>query len=84
MNPLTNTSDLVLGWVPKTGKHKFKPWAKEGKKTYLTINEDKSRFSGDIAQNKEKIIFIGGSITQGWGVNDDETFSFFNQKKIKI
>jgi len=70
-----------LGWAPKEGKHKFKPWSKEGKETYLTINKDKSRLTGDIDENKKKIIFIGGSITQGWAVNDDETFSSFVQKK---
>ena len=79
--PLTNIFDPVLGWAPKEGRHKFKPWSKEGKETYLTINKDKSRLTGDIDENKKKIIFIGGSITQGWAVNDDETFSSFVQKK---
>ena len=79
--PLTNIPDPVLGWVPKEGDHKFKPWSNEGKETYLTINEDKSRFTGDVDENKNKIVFIGGSITQGWAVSDDETFSFMIQKK---
>ena len=79
--PLTNIPDPVLGWTPKEGKHKFKPWSKEGKETYLTINEDKSRFTGENDNNKKKIVFVGGSITQGWAVNDDETFSFLIQKK---
>ena len=79
--PLVNTTDSVLGWSPKEGNHKFKPWTKEGKDTYLTINEDKSRFISEIDENKNKIVFIGGSITQGWAVSDNETFSFFIQKK---
>jgi hypothetical protein len=79
--PLVNISDPVLGWAPKEGKHKFKPWAKEGKETQLTINKDKSRSTGFINENKKKIIFIGGSVTQGWAVNDNETFSFLIQKK---
>jgi hypothetical protein len=79
--PLINISDPVLGWVPKEGDHKFKPWSNEGKETYLTINKDKSRFTGSVDENKSKIVFIGGSITQGWAVSDDETFSFMIQKK---
>jgi len=79
--PLTNVSDSLLGWIPKEGKHKFKPWAKEGKETQLTINKDKSRFTGFIDSNKKKIVFIGGSITQGWAVSDNETFSFLIQTK---
>jgi len=79
--PLINISDSVLGWAPKEGNHKFKPFTKGGKETYLTINEDKSRFTSDIGENKKKIVFIGGSITQGWAVSDNETFSFLIQKK---
>ena len=79
--PLINIPDPKLGWVPKKGIHKFKPWSDKGKNTYLTINSDKSRFTGKVKENKKKIIFIGGSITQGWAVNDDETFSSLIQKK---
>ncbi len=78
--PLINIPDPVLGWRPKIGNHKFRPWSKDGKETYLTINKDKSRFTGSIDQNKDKIIFIGGSITQGWAVSDDQTFSYIFQK----
>ena len=79
--PLTNVYDPILGWAPKIGKHKLKPWSKEGKETFLTINKDKSRFTGNIKKNKKKIVFIGGSVTQGWAVSDNETFPFFYQKK---
>ena len=79
--PLINVSDPVLGWVPKEGEHIFKPWSNDGEETVLTVNNDKSRFTGYMKQNKKKIVFVGGSITQGWAVSDDETFSFFIQKK---
>jgi hypothetical protein len=79
--PLTNISDPILGWIPKEGTHKFKPWTEEGEETYLTINRDKSRFTGSVDNNKKKIIFIGGSLTQGWALSDNETFSFLIQKK---
>ena len=77
---ITNEEDLRLGWIPKIGRHKFEPWAQNGKRTFLTINEDRSRFTGSKSTNLEKIIFIGGSITQGWAINDDETFSYLLQK----
>ena len=35
----------------------------------------------EINDEKEKIIFIGGSITQGWAVNDNESFPFIIQAK---
>ena len=60
---ITNEEDLRLGWIPKVGRHKFEPWAQNGKRTFLTINEDRSRFTGSKSTNLEKIIFIGGSIT---------------------
>lgn len=79
--PIINTPDPVLGWAPKEGNYKFKPWSVEGKETYVTINKDKSRFTGNIDKNKDKIIFIGGSVTQGWAVSDNDTFSSMIQKK---
>jgi hypothetical protein len=78
---ITNSPDSKLGWVPKKGIHKFKPWAKEGKETFLTINSDKSRFNGNKDKDFDKIIFIGGSITQGWAVSDNETFPYLLQEK---
>ena len=75
--PVTNVPDKNLGWSPKVGQHTFKPWSEDGKITKFTINKDKSRLTGGIDSTKEKIIFIGGSLTQGWAVDDLETFSSF-------
>ena len=81
--PITNIPDENLGWSPKVGQHIFKPWSEDGKITRLTINKDKSRVSGGNNLQKNKIIFIGGSVTQGWAVDDQETFSSFIQKRNK-
>ena len=82
--PIPFIVDEILGWKPKPGEHLFLPWADGGKKTKLTILDDGSRFNGQINSNKkEKIIFIGGSLTQGQAVDDAETFSWILQKKIK-
>ena len=80
--PVTNEIDNKFGWIPREGVHNFKPWAKEGKETTLTINKDKSRFINNQNESLNKIVFIGGSFTQGWGVNDEETFSYLLQKKF--
>jgi hypothetical protein len=80
--PITNEIDNEFGWIPKKGIHNFKPWAKEGKDTVLTINKDRSRFINNQNESINKIIFIGGSFTQGWGVNDKETFTYLLQKKF--
>ena len=79
--PVTNIPDKNLGWSPKVGQHIFKPWSEDGKITKLTINTDKSRVTGGGNSQKKKIIFIGGSLTQGWAVDDLETFSSFIQRK---
>ena len=85
--PLTNIPDENLGWSPIVGQHIFQPWSKDGKITKFTINKDKSRVTGQDNSQKKKIIFIGGSLTQGWAVDDLETFSSFiktKNKKYKI
>jgi hypothetical protein len=79
---VTNEEDLKLGWIPKIGTHKFGPWAKEGKNTILTINKDRSRYTGLKSENLDKIVFIGGSLTQGWAISDKETFAFLLQEKF--
>ena len=81
--PITNIADENLGWSPKVGQHIFKPWSEDGKITKLTINKDKSRVTGGENLQKKKIIFIGGSLTQGWAIDDLETFSSFIQKRNK-
>tara|TARA_A100001011_G_C14285559_1_gene833519 strand:+ start:1420 stop:2400 length:981 start_codon:yes stop_codon:yes gene_type:complete len=78
--PLTNIPDKNLGWIPKIGKHKFNPWSENGKITNLTIEKDGSRKTGNENFN-QKIIFIGGSLTQGWAVDDSETFTSIIQNK---
>lgn len=81
--PVTNEKNETLGWSPIIGIHNFKPWAENGKNTVLTFNNDTSRFISDQKENLEKIVFIGGSITNGWAVSDNETFPYILQKKYK-
>jgi len=80
--PISFIEDTVLGWRPKTGKYTLKPWSKNGKATILTNLGDGGRLTG-YNNKKEKIIFLGGSFTKGWAVDDNETFPWLLQKKIK-
>ena len=80
--PISFIQDEILGWKPKIGNFKFKPWSKNGKITNLTNLEDGRRSTGKN-QKEEKVIFIGGSLTQGWAVDDSESFVWLLQKKRK-
>ena len=81
--PITNQYHSKIGWKPKEGIYIFPPFSKNGKYTKLTILKDGSRFSGKISGDSEvDVLFIGGSFTQGWAVDDQETFPWFFQKKI--
>ena len=82
--PITNQYDSKIGWKPKEGVYTFPPFSQNGKHTKFTVLKDGSRFSGKIKNNFEgEAALIGGSFTQGWAVDDKETFSWFLQKKLK-
>lgn len=78
-----NKIDTTKGWIAKKGSHLVIASKKYMEKTRINILEDGNRFTGVSSKKKEKIIIIGGSFTQGWGVNDHETYSFKLQSKLK-
>ena len=80
--PQTNEYDNILGWKPKIGSFKFSPWSSDGKNTELTTTKF-GRFDLYDNQSVKKIIFIGGSFTQGFAVDNFQTFSFKLQSRIK-
>ncbi len=81
--PTTNKYHQILGWEPKEGVYDFPPYSESENYTKLTILKDGSRYSGKSATNvKGDIIVVGGSFSQGWGINDEETFSYLLQKKF--
>ena len=87
-DPLINLNDPVLGWKAKEGTYNFSPMHRTGNSFSLKINKNGNRENGSSKiDNKNEILLIGGSFTQGWGVNDNETFSFklqenYNNYKI--
>ena len=81
--PTANKFDPIIGWELKEGEHIYKPINQEEKNFKITITKGLYRFSGNTRKEKNDIIFLGGSNTFGYGVNDKETFSSLIQKKIK-
>ena len=79
--------DQKIGWKSKQGVYDVIASDEFKIKTILTILDDKSRYTGNNLSDK-KILIVGGSFTQGWGVNDNETFAYklqneFTNFKIK-
>ena len=69
-------SDPVLGWKAKNGSYIIPPLDQLGKKFHINIEKDGQRKTGENNRKIEgEILIIGGSFTQGWGVDDESTFS---------
>lgn len=76
----SNTSTVFveneyLGWKAKPGTHLISTNSAK-KKIYMTIDKNGYRKSTiNKLNNNEQILIIGGSFTQGWGVDDDSTYT---------
>jgi|TARA_B100001964_G_C14158822_1_gene565643 hypothetical protein len=82
--PSIYQQDHITGWSNKEGSFVVK--MDEGNIVKYNILKDGSRYSGYSPSNKtpkNKIILIGGSFTLGQAINDDETFAYNMQKKLK-
>ena len=75
--------DPILGWKAKAGSYVIKPINQSGKKFKMTFEKNGQRITGNNNIENNNILFIGGSFTQGWGVNDEDTFSSKLQRKYK-
>lgn len=86
---LNTTSDVffepdpMLGWVSKKGNYKFTFNDDLISEVDINIEEDSNRTTGIKSKNKKNILIIGGSFTQGWGVNDRQTYPFLLQQMFK-
>ena len=76
-DPLIFETDPILGWKAKEGTYNFSPTHITGKKFNMSFKKNGERENGNASINaKSEILIIGGSFTQGWGVNDEETFVY--------
>ncbi len=76
-NPIIYESDESLGWKAKEGSYLINLKSSPKSKMRISIGEKGNRLSGRANLNPKNpsIIFIGGSFTQGWGINDQDTFA---------
>ena len=76
-------SDPTLGWRAKKGSYIIPPLNHLGKKFHINIEKDGQRKTGENNSKIDgEILIIGGSFAQGWGVNDESTFSSKLQRKL--
>ena len=73
-DPIVYKKHKELGWVHKPGEYLFQPWSDEGEITKFTVNKDGSRKILNQSNSEKKILFFGGSLTEGWAVSDEENF----------
>ena len=78
--PTTYKDDKKLGWTTKEGYFTIPPYHPEGTPITITFLKGGLRktYEGQNNQhdNRPKAIFVGGSVTQGWAVSDEETFTW--------
>lgn len=72
-----------LGWISKQGSYVMTFDENKNPNSFITIEKKGNRFIKNSEKNEGNIIFIGGSFTQGWGINDDQTFSSLIKKNFK-
>lgn len=85
--PTMHEPDAQLGWRPIPGRHVIEPYKAGGPTIAMTLLADGTRVTApEPAQGeragREKIAFIGGSTTQGWAIDDDETFAWRLQQRF--
>ena len=79
--PIIYQENKEIGWIQKKGKYKFPKWSNDGYETNFTVDFDGSRYSQINNISNEMIIFLGGSLTQGWAVDNKESFVSLFQKQ---
>lgn len=81
--PVMNEPDPNLGWRSKPGRYSVPPYGPGGRETTVTIWPGGMRASApERAENKKRILVLGGSFTLGQGVSDEETFVYKLQERF--
>ena len=80
--PVVYQEDSAIGWIHRPGNYTFTPWSKEGKYTNFKVNDDLSRSTYYKSNKNNNIFFIGGSLTQGWAVDDKDNYVSLFQKEF--
>jgi hypothetical protein len=81
--PMVHQPDPVLGWRAKPGSYDIPPYAPPAPAIHMTILSDGTRATGSGDDDaRPTLAFVGGSITQGWAISDDETFAWKIQQRF--
>lgn len=84
--PTMHEYDPVLGWKNKEGYFQIPTYHPGGDEIHVTFLKNGMRrtceHQGNVRDERPKIIFVGGSFTQGLAISDHETYSWKVQKAI--
>jgi hypothetical protein len=80
--PTMHEPDPVLGWKNKEGKYVVPAYDSSGQDIHMTFTVRGQRVTRakETALSKEFVI-VGGSYTQGWAIDDNETYPWKLQEK---
>ena len=80
--PTMHEPDPVLGWRSNKGAYLVPPYHPSGQAIHMTFEEDgKRRTGGKSGASDGEIIVVGGSVSQGWAINDWETYAWKLQER---
>jgi lysophospholipase L1-like esterase len=81
--PVMHEPDPVLGWRNRPGRYSIPAYVPGGAPIEVTFLPDGRRSTGayDIG-GRPKVLMVGCSFTQGWGVSDDETYPWKLQQRF--
>jgi hypothetical protein len=76
--------DPVLGWKNKPGSYVVPPYQPSGQAVHVTFLDDGRRRTraNSTMTGGEKLVLVGDSYTQGWAINDEETYAWKLQERI--
>ena len=75
--------DAVLGWRPKPGFHVYPAYTPGQPDIRVTIRSDGTRATAtERIEGRPRVLFVGGSFTQGWAISDEETMCFKLQRRF--
>lgn len=78
--PTMHQYDPELGWTMKEGDYVFE---KGGRTIQVTLLPNHTRTTTNNSVNRSiKLAFVGGSVTQGWALSDNETFAWKLQSRF--
>lgn len=81
--PMIFEPDPVRGWRHRPGDFVFPPFSKRGKAMRIRLLPDGTRHTGaPPGPGAGEVVLIGGSLTEGFAVSDEETFAWRLQQRF--